>query len=100
MELIAHFWRFAKRHYVKNGRPTDEQASIKSAMRFVKELYEKTPAAQFGPLALKAVRQKMIDAGWCRTTINSAVGRIRRMFRWAASEELLPVTAYQALATV
>jgi integrase len=100
VELITYFWRFAKRHYVKNGRPTDEQASIKMALRFVKELYSDTPAAQFGPLALKAVRQKMIEAGWCRNTINSAIGRVRRMFRWAASEEKLPVTAYQALATV
>ena len=100
IELVNHFWRFAKRHYVKNGRPTSEQSTIRSALRFLKDLYAERPAAQFGPLALKTVRQKMIDAGWCRNTINASVGKIRRMFRWAVSEELLPVTVYQALTSV
>ena len=36
----------------------------------------------FGPLGLKAVRQKMIEKGWCRTHINHQVNRVRRMFRW------------------
>jgi integrase len=42
----------------------------------------------------------MIAAGLCRSTINQHIGRVRRMFRWAVAEELLPVTTYQALAAV
>jgi hypothetical protein len=42
-------------------------------------------------LALKAVRERMIAAGLCRSTINANVGRVRRMFRWAVAEEHLPV---------
>jgi hypothetical protein len=36
----------------------------------VRELYGSTNAADFGPLALKALRQKMIDAGKSRKYIN------------------------------
>lgn len=42
----------------------------------------------------------MTARGLARTTINQNVGRIRRMFRWAASEELIPATVDQSLATV
>jgi integrase len=42
----------------------------------------------------------MIDRGWCRTQINLRVGRIRRMYKWAASEELIPAGVFQALTTV
>ena len=54
----------------------------------------------FRPLALKAVRQAMIDAGLARTTINQRVGRIVRLFKWAVENELVPPTVHQALKAV
>ena len=42
----------------------------------------------------------MIDVGLSRTTINQRVGRIVRVFKWAASEELVPAAVHQALKTV
>ena len=50
-------------------------------------------AAAFGPKALQAVRQSMIDAGLSRGVINQRVGRIRRVFKRAAADELIPVRA-------
>lgn len=100
VELILQFWRFCERHYVKNGEPTDEQSGIRLALRPLRELYGTTTALSFGPLKLKAVREQMIAQGLARTTINQNIGRIRRMFRWAASEELIPATVYQSLSTV
>lgn len=58
------------------------------------------PAAKFGPRALRIVRQKMIEAGLCRRNINCRIGRIKRVFRWAASEELIPGEVYHALLSV
>ena len=58
------------------------------------------PAADFGPLTLRAVREDMIQSGLCRTTINARINRIWRVFRWAASLELLLASVPQALATV
>ena len=102
VELIALYLRFAKEHYLKDGLPTSEQLCIKAVLRHLKELYGRTrrPLKPVSGRALKAVRQRMIAAGLCRTTINANVGRVRRMFRWAVAEEHLPVTVYDALATV
>jgi hypothetical protein len=58
-ELALAYYRFAKRYYVKDGRPTSEVATIKPALRFLKRLYGHTAAKDFGPLALKAIRQAM-----------------------------------------
>ena len=99
-ELILAYWKFAERHYVKEGEPTSEQHCIRSALRHVRRLYDDLPAIEFGPLALKSVRRSMEESRLCRSTINEHVGRIRRLFRWAVSEELLPASVYQALATV
>jgi hypothetical protein len=42
----------------------------------------------------------MIGLGWCRTLINRNIDRIRRTFRWAASEELVPTSVYESLRTL
>ncbi len=99
-ELAARYWRFARKYYVKNGLPTDEQHCIKAALRPLLANYEVESAAKFGPLALKAVREKMIERGWARQTVNGNVDRIRRMFCWAVENELIPETVYRALKSV
>ena len=42
----------------------------------------------------------MIGTGWCRNRVNKQVGRVKRVFKWASAEELVPVTVYQALRTL
>ena len=59
-ELIAQYWKFAKGYYRKNGKPTDELASIKVALRHTRKLYGDRSVADFGPLALEAIRDVMI----------------------------------------
>lgn len=100
IEAIARYWQHVRRHYVKNGKPTSEQHGIRSALRFVKNLYGHTPAAEFSPLAIRAVRQQMVDANLARSTINQNISRIRRLFKWLAAEQLVSVTVYQTLAVV
>ena len=100
-ELFLAFWRHAQEHYRRpDGTPTQEVSEYRQTIRVVRSLYGHTPAREFGPLALKAVRQAMVGAGWCRTLVNRRVARVRRAFRWAASEELVPVAVPQALATL
>jgi integrase len=121
-ELIAAYWKHVESYYVKDGAPTSEVATIRYALRFVRQLYGHTLAKDFGPLALKAVRQAMVEHpvtrrfkvvdpetrqtreeakvirhGLARRYINKQVGRIKRMFAWAVEEELVPVTVHQAL---
>jgi integrase len=55
------YWKHVGTYYVKDGAPTSEQDTIKQALRFVKRLYGEKSAKDFGPLALKAVRQAMVE---------------------------------------
>lgn len=98
--LCARYLKYCLGYYVKNGSVTDEVASVKIAIRHIQRKYAKTFAKDFGPLSLEVVREQMIDEGNSRRYINGNIGRIKRMFKWAVSKELIPVTTYQALATV
>ncbi len=99
-ELIQRYRQHVRQYYVKNGRPTSEQHDIASAVRFVRLLYADKRVGEFGPLSLKAVRQKMIESGWARSTFNRQVQRIQRMFRWGVENELVAASVYQALKAV
>jgi len=100
-EMLLAFIEHAKLHYrYPDGSNTNEVGEYKLVARYIRELYGDLPAHDFGPLALKAVRQKFIAAGWARRFINQRVGRVRRMFKWAAGEELIPFEAYHRLTAV
>ena len=118
-ELIARFWRHAEQHYRKpDGTPKGELANYRAALRPLLRLYGHTPSADFGPRALKALRGAMARGdwrtpedrarceregrppGWCRRTCNRNLKRIKLLFRWAESEELVPRGTHHALATV
>lgn len=99
-DLCILYQRFADQHYRKADVPTSEAYNIRVALRYVVAGFGEMRARDFGPRALKAVRQSMIDAGCVRTSINRMMGRVRRLFKWAVSEEMLPVTVHQALCTL
>ncbi len=65
VEVLALFWKHCKVYYVKNGKPTNEQDAFKLIIRDIKQLYASLPADEFGPLSLKAVRQRWIERGQC-----------------------------------
>ena len=69
-------------------------------MRPLKRLYGRTRVADFGPRALKAVRQEMIESGWSRGVVNQAVNLVRAIFRWGVHEELVPGHVHGALTAV
>jgi integrase len=100
VEVITQYLGFARDYYRKDGKPSRYVDDIKPVLRMLREMYGRTAAEEFGPLALKAVRQKMIGKGWARRYVNENVDRIRRMFKWAASEQLIPASVYDGLRTV
>src|SRR5205814_1352581 len=54
-ELLAAYKDFAEGHYrAPDGTPTTEAEHMRLVSRHVRGLYGDTPAAEFGPLALKA----------------------------------------------
>lgn len=100
-ELLARFWRHAEGHYRHpDGTPTSELTSYRYALKPLRELYGHTFAKDFGPLALKAVRQRMIDGGNSRGFVNQNAARIKRCFKWAVAEELVPPSLLHGLQAV
>ncbi len=100
-ELLSAFLDHAEGYYLDlDGKQTKEVVVLKYAMKTVRELYARSPASEFGPLALKAVRKRMIELGLSRCLINRRISAIKRIFKWAASEELIKVGVYDALKTV
>jgi integrase len=66
----------------------------------LRALYGDSLAADFGPLALKAVRQRMVESGLCRQLVNKRVSRVRHVFKWGAAEELVPPSVLHGLQSV
>ena len=99
-DLYLLYHEHSLQHYRKDGRLTSEYHCVKSAVRPLIKLYGNTRARDFGPRALKTVRQAMVDAGHIRGSVNSMINRIRRMFRWGVENEHIPVAVYQALCAV
>jgi integrase len=96
-ELILAFYRHAE---VRYGNGSRELEQFRYSLKPLKELYGTEPAARFGPKCLRAVRQRMIDAGLCRGVINRRITRLKTMFGWGVAEELVPPSVAHALREV
>lgn len=93
--------RHARTYYQKtNGGRTSEVDPIRYALQPLRRLFGRKRVSEFGPLRLKQVREEMVAAGWHRKTVNEQVGRIKRMFKWGGSDELIPADVYHALQAV
>jgi integrase len=125
-EVILAYWKHAELHYRHpDGTLTGELTDYKYSLKPLREMYGHTAAKDFGPLSLKAVRQAMVEQsvtrkvkvkdpdtgevreqikvlrqGLSRKLINQRIGRIRRMFRWAVENELVPPSTLQGLEAV
>lgn len=91
------YFEFAQKYDVKNGKPTSEVDGIRLALRDLRKLYGDTAIDDFGPSAIKVLRNVMIERELARTTINKQIRRITRMFRWAVSEGLVKAETLVAL---
>lgn len=100
VELLARYKKYAKAYYRKNGKSTGEWENVEYAIAPLIKLYGRTLVRDFGPLALKAVRQTMVEDGLTRQGVNARINRIKRVLRWAVSEELAPPLLVDALSTV
>jgi integrase len=87
-------------YYQKGGEPTSEVANVRRALAFLRDLYATTEARDFGPLALKAVRERIVGSGVSRRTANAYTHRVKAAFRWGVENELVPAAVWEALRAV
>lgn len=97
--LILAYSRHALEHYHGSG-PRGEYSNILAALKRLSLSHGDMAPTEFGPLALKNLRQQWIEDGLSRGYINSSVNRIKRMFRWAVGEEIIPPHVLTALNSV
>jgi integrase len=95
-ELILAYIKYVDGYYTTGNEPTN----IRCALRPLRRLHGQTRATAFGPLALKAVRQSIVEDDICRNEVNKRVRHIVRMFKWAVENEMVEPSVYQALKTV
>jgi hypothetical protein len=78
----------------------DTKSQTRRLLGIVNDLYGKQPVSEFGIAALKNLRQRFVDQGLCRSTVNSYIGTICRVFDWGREEEIIPAEVYGALRAV
>ena len=97
-QLCLLFMRHAANHYRHpDGTSTGEADNFRQALKPLCEMFRGIAAARFGPLKLEHVRNRLIERGFVRTSINRSIHRIRHVFKWGLARELVPPETYTAL---
>lgn len=100
-DVVARFLAFAENYFRRaDGTPTREYPNYYAAVKPLLRLYRDEAAGEFGPLKLKQVRELMVEQGWARRTVNKQVGRLKRLFKWAVENELVPAEVFMRLQPV
>jgi integrase len=99
---VEGLWRLftehAQTYYRKpSGRSTGEASNLADAFRVVLELCGYLPASSFTVAQLRRCREALIAQKLSRSTINARVNRIRRVFTWAISMELVDPSVLMSL---
>lgn len=99
-DIAARYLLHAETYYRDvRGRKTSSYDGARMAVRAL-EPYFDVPAVEFGPLRLQSMRALLVEQRRPRVTCNRIVKAVRRLFKWAASQELISVATSDALATV
>ena len=100
-EIALAFDKHAERYYRHlNGEQTGEAQNYKDAMTLLLDLYGHVTWREFGPNSLRAIQTAMVEKNLARKTINARINRIRRVFKWAVSREMVPGTLLTGLMCV
>ena len=101
VELAAAFWDHAQSHYRRrDDTSTGTADNFRPILRLLKEQYGETLVGEFGPRQMKSLRRRLIENGNARTYVNDNMKRLRQVFRWGVSEELVPPDVLARLKSV
>jgi integrase len=112
-ELCLAYLDAAEAHYERGGRRGEIQNTVLS-LRYLWRIYGELPATEFGPLKLAEFQDKLANTVACdrhgkprkdgrhlsRKYINTVSYRVKRMFMWAVSKEMIPPQVPMALRSV
>lgn len=98
--LALLFLEHAETEYSKDGKTTREYDNFRQALRSLTRMYHGGRVVDFGPKKLKVLQSALVDEGLAQSTINNRLRRIKQVFDWGVSEEVVAVTIAQALRSV
>lgn len=98
--LALLFLKHAETEYSKDGKTTKEYANFRQALRSLTRMYHGCHVVDFGPKKLKVLQSAMVEEGLAQSTINNRIRRIKQVFDWGVSEEIVSVTIAQTLRSV
>lgn len=98
--LALLFMRHAVKEYVRAGEQTGEAKNFRYALKDLLKVYSGCRCIDFGPKKLKSLQGSMVGWGLSQSTINGRIRRIRQVFEWGVSEELVPPRTHQGLKSV
>jgi integrase len=100
LSLCFLYVRHAEQYYRRpDGSQTTEVDHLRRIMTYLEPVHGEEAEA-FGPVKLKAIREQMVAGGLSRTEVNRRVCGIRRLYKWAAGEELVPAGVYHGLQAI
>lgn len=100
-ELVARYWKHVQTFYRRpDGTKTDTADNMRPALRELRTLYGDLAADEFGPIALKNLQRQFVELGQSRGYVNENIDRIKRIFRWGVSEEIVAESTLRRLESV
>ena len=107
--LLSLYLPFAEGYYPdEKANASSEFGHLRRVGFLLSQFAGDEPAADFGPKRLKAFQAYLVTASdeegkplnWSRPYINHQIQRVRRIFKWGVSEELIGETVHRALLAV
>jgi integrase len=83
-QVICRYRKHAQAYYSESR----EADNLRDAIRPLRVLFGKMKPDDIRTSHLRQVRDAMVKSGLSRKLINARINRIRRMFRWAVTEDL------------
>jgi len=99
-ELIAAYLRYANGYYRRNGESTGYVERLKPTLRILRETYGRTFVADFRPVAIESLQTRMIGLGHSRMYVNQSISKLKRIFRWGVTKEMVRIEVLQRIQTV
>lgn len=99
-EIAARYIEHCEIYYRDaEGKPTSTFGNAKQAVTAL-EPFEDLPSTAFGPKKLQEMRALLVQQGRSRKGCNTIVKAVKRLFRWAESQELVSPGHVHSLETV
>jgi integrase len=99
-DLAREYGEHCLGRYRKRGRPTRFATQVGAVMRDLVAMYGDVPAADLGPLRLRALRHRWLEPAEgsgrravAQGTANGYARLVQMAYRWAAAEEKVPAEA-------